>query len=50
MNSFERERENPLAFRKTSRLKRAWKMWRFEVEGKKAKRRREREFQALLKK
>lgn len=50
MNSYERERENPLAYRKTSRLKRAWKMWMFDRKGKKVQRQRDREIQALIKK
>lgn len=36
--------------RRTSGLKHAWKMWMFDRKAKKAKREREREFRALLKK
>lgn len=41
--------KSPLPYRPTGSLKHAWKVWQFERKAKKARRAREREFQALLK-
>lgn len=39
---------SPLQHRRTSGLKHAWKMWRFEAKSKKVKRQRDREIKALI--